>query len=270
MMSGDPDPPAGRSPPPAGSRRESGRTAGPIPGPADRPGRGRPADRRPPCTRNRPPWMRPVATMQNHPSARDGDLREVVQKQREIDDHGHQQKPPDEDDLPLAFLEQVVPARMEKGGGQDNPRAMPLIGPPPFPAGRLGSSTGHLRVSPPPSGRSRGQSSVKSPFCRASAIPSGRRQIASQELPAAEGAVPRPETAGEVADAGIVFRLRLLVLRLRMAVLQPDDDERPGDGPAHLAEAPHPRLRKRPPPSGRSPPPGRTPRHTWKGSPANS
>ena len=54
------------------------------------------------------------------PLSRDGTLRDEVQEPREIDDSAYQEEPPDEGDLPVALLEQVVPARMEKRGRQDD------------------------------------------------------------------------------------------------------------------------------------------------------
>ena len=62
----------------------------------------------------------PVATMQNQPAGGMVAFGIIVEKDRQIDDHRHQEKPPDEDDLPVAFLEQVIPSRMEKGGGQND------------------------------------------------------------------------------------------------------------------------------------------------------
>ena len=43
-----------------------------------------------------------------------------IKKNRKIEDQGYQQKPPDENDLPIALFEQIVPARMQKSGCQNN------------------------------------------------------------------------------------------------------------------------------------------------------
>ena len=81
---------------------------------------------------------------------RDGGLRKVVQERRKINDSAHQEEPPDENDLPVALLEQVVPPRMEKCGGQHDAQGNTAHRPSTLLDSAVGSLREHCEISAAP------------------------------------------------------------------------------------------------------------------------